>query len=56
MRDKVTTNTRAHERINFMREVDKQLRIKNESNIIISINDQTSNMTKGERKEQIVLN
>jgi hypothetical protein len=46
---------RTWERINLTRVINKQARIREESSFINSINHQTSNMNKGERKEKKVL-
>jgi hypothetical protein len=46
---------RAQERINFIRGIGKQMRIRKEINILNSVNHQTTKMNTGEGKEQTTL-
>jgi hypothetical protein len=52
MRRKDITNVRAWERIHFTRVIEKEVRISEESNMFISINQNTHKMNKEERKEK----
>jgi hypothetical protein len=55
MRKKDSNKLRAQERMNFMRGIDEQMRIRKESSMLISVNQQIPKMNKGKRKEKTVL-
>jgi hypothetical protein len=54
-RRKKVTSMRAQERINFMSGIEKQMRIKKDSDIINMVSQQTPEMNKGERNKQTIL-
>jgi hypothetical protein len=52
---KTVTNRNAQERVNVMREIDEHKTIRKESIMFKSISQQPSNMNKGERTKQIII-